>query len=369
MKKAINAITFFFIFQWCFGQDAESVMTKYKASIAKIQTLSYEINRVDTFVSGNAWNISGYCHFRREPDNKLFGFNFLAKRKDVPQQAWYDGQYFFSINHELKNFNVDHNPGRYVLGHPGGQMVSPDFFVADTGYTTMSVTDTQEQYILRLQFPDIPEHGITNKYKLLYLDKKSYFPQKIFAHHEAGNDAKQVTVLTFSNLLINDPKSEEQFTNKEFLASYELMERAGKNELETLVGKDAPGFTLQTFSGQSVNLQKLKGKLVLLDFWEVWCTPCVQSMPKVQAMHEKYGGKGLVVLGVSLDKNIASSKSLAERKKLTFANLLGNEETKKGYKVVAVPEYILIDKTGKIILAQAGFSEDIEKIIIEKLGS
>lgn len=81
-----------------------------------------------------------------------------------------------------------------------------------------------------------------------------------------------------------------------------------------------------------MSLQNMRGKLVLLDFWEIWCGPCVQSMPKIQA------------------------------------NLLGNEHTKSGYKVNAIPEYILIDKEGKVILAQAGFTDDIEKIIKEKLG-
>ena len=161
----------------------------------------------------------------------------------------------------------------------------------------------------------------------------------------------------------------ENMRDKESLASYELKVPQDKNELEVLIGKPAPDFALESFTGQKVNLQNMRGKLVLLDFWEVWCGPCVQSMPKIQAMHEKYAGKGLVILGVTIDReNYSSNKLFVQKKQFTFPNLLGNEQTRSGYKVNAIPEYILIDKEGKVILAQAGFTDDIEKIIKEKLG-
>ncbi len=367
--RIVSMLTiFFYSIQFCTAQDAEAVMKKYQEAISNIQLLSYEINRIDTFASGGVWNNNGYCHLRREPGDKMFGFSFVGKRKDIPDQAWYDGQYFFSINHEKKSYGINRTPSPGVLGSPGGQMVSPEFIRADTGYTALSVSGTADQYILRLQFPDIREHDISNHNKFLYLDKKTYLPQKIISYNDAL-DKKNVQVRTFSKILVNDRSSEQQLANKELLTSYTQLVRSTKNELEVLIGKEAPAFALQSFAGQPVNLQDLRGKMVLLDFWEVWCGPCIQSMPKVQAMHEKYGEKGLVVLGVTLDKNnLSSNKLFAEKKKFTFTNTLGNEQTEKSYKVNAIPEYILIDKTGKIILAQAGFSEEIEKMIKEKLG-
>jgi hypothetical protein len=61
-------------------------------------------------------------------------------------------------------------------------------------------------------------------------------------------------------------------------------------------------------------------------------------MPKVQAMHEQYGSKGLVVLGLTLDKNnYSSNKLFAEKRQLKFSNLIGDENIKSGYKVDAIP--------------------------------
>lgn len=360
------------IFTFCvlpaYAQDASAIMKRYSEAIAKIELLSYKINRVDTFVNGTVWNKTGDCHFRRLPQNKLLGFAFSGKRSDVPSQAWYDGQYFFNIDHDKKSYRVDYSPSGGILGHPGGQMVAQELLKADTGITSMSVVETPDHYILRLNFPDVKEYDITNKYKLLHLDKRTYLPQSIIASLHSL-DKKQVSVKYFSDVVINDPATMEKMRDKELLASYELKVSQDKNELAELIGKPAPDFGLESFTGQKVNLQNMRGKLVLLDFWEVWCGPCVQSMPKIQAMHEKYAGKGLVVLGVTLDKdNYASNKLFVQKKQLTFPHLLGDEQTISGYKVNAIPEYILIDEAGKVILAQAGFTDDIEKIIKEKLG-
>lgn len=368
MKKLIILTIFSYSYKLCIAQDAAMVMKRYQEAISKINYLAYDINRIDTFVSGTVWNKSGVCNLRRNPLDDEFGFSFSGKRNDVPEIGCYDGKYFFSVNHDQKTYEARHKPGPGILGHPGGQMVSEEFIRADTGYKSISVAETPEHFVLQFQFPDIPEYDVRNRTKKLFLDKKTFLPQHIISYQHSL-DKKQVQIRTFSKLVINDPNSDQEIDIKESMATYKQLNPSTKNELAELVGREAPQFSLQTFTGRPVSLEQLRGKLVLLDFWEVWCGPCIQSIPKVQAMHEKYSGKGLVVLGVTLDKdNLSSNKLFTEKKKLTYSNGLGNEEMEKTYKVNAIPEYILIDQSGKIILAQAGFSDEIEKKITEKLG-
>src|SRR5512135_2008759 len=64
----------------------------------------------------------------------------------------------------------------------------------------------------------------------------------------------------------------------------------------------APDFVLKDIEGKDVHLSDYKGKLVLLEFWATWCPPCKATIPDLIALQAKYAGKGLVVLGVSLDE-------------------------------------------------------------------
>ena len=67
-------------------------------------------------------------------------------------------------------------------------------------------------------------------------------------------------------------------------------------------GKAAPEFTLTDLQGKQITLADLKGKTVLLDFWTTWCPPCRADGPALDKLHSKYGGKELVIVGVSVSE-------------------------------------------------------------------
>src|SRR4030042_294631 len=64
----------------------------------------------------------------------------------------------------------------------------------------------------------------------------------------------------------------------------------------------APDFTLKTIDGQEITLSKLKGKVVLLDFWATWCGPCRESIPHLIQLYKAYREKGFEVIGMSVNK-------------------------------------------------------------------
>src|SRR5438046_4004117 len=78
----------------------------------------------------------------------------------------------------------------------------------------------------------------------------------------------------------------------------------------------APSFALKDLSGNVVSRESLRGKVVLLDFWATWCVPCRKSMPELQAMHDKFGSRGLSIIGVSIDeRGVAQVMKFVARKK------------------------------------------------------
>ena len=113
-----------------------------------------------------------------------------------------------------------------------------------------------------------------------------------------------------------------------------------------------------------VSLKDLKGKVVLLDFWEVWCAPCIQSMPKVQQLYEQYGPKGLSVYGIVNDTaNVAASRQMIKKRSVSFPMLQGSRQLQQLYGTNSVPLYVVINREGVVMLISEGFSEEVEAAI------
>jgi thiol-disulfide isomerase/thioredoxin len=113
-------------------------------------------------------------------------------------------------------------------------------------------------------------------------------------------------------------------------------------------------------NSQPLQLNSLRGKVVLLDFWAIWCGPCVGEMPQVQRVHELYAGKGLVVIGVHHNSVPGDRvREFVHKKGLTFPVALDDAlgGTCGGYNVSAFPTKMLIGRDGKVL--RTGFHNDL----------
>lgn len=137
------------------------------------------------------------------------------------------------------------------------------------------------------------------------------------------------------------------------------------------VPRAAPAFSLKTPMGETVTLESLKGKLVLVDFWATWCVPCVKAMPDMQKLHTQYAAKGFTVVGISIDDEGAKKVSpfLAKSKvKFTYPILLDSGDIWKQWSVKSIPSVMLV-KDGQIIKHWSGKIDvkEIEMTIKETL--
>jgi thiol-disulfide isomerase/thioredoxin len=130
----------------------------------------------------------------------------------------------------------------------------------------------------------------------------------------------------------------------------------------------APDFTLQTLDGREVNLSRLKGKVVLLDFWATWCSPCRQSIPHLVHLYKTYQKNGLEVIGMNVDRGDRDTvRHFVKSMDIPYPIAITPQDVERSYGVTGLPITILIDKEGKIREKIAGFSSEIAKQITSKV--
>lgn len=140
---------------------------------------------------------------------------------------------------------------------------------------------------------------------------------------------------------------------------------AGAAQAGQAAGKRAAEFSLPGLQGGMTQLAELRGKVVLLDFWATWCEPCTKELPELEKLHRELAAQGVVVVGVSLDKERKNALELSTTLKLTF-KLLHDPEGKVAelYDPPKMPSSYIIDRDGVVRFVNEGFTgaADVAKL-------
>lgn len=341
------------------AQDVSKIVQQYKTAIANIEILHCQVEQLDTFLTGDVRYHLGQLTMLRNQGDALFGFQYKAS-KDVGGEALYDGLSEFQINHKQKTYELNTNPKSYILGSPGGQLVIPEMMNYQDPEITPELLENDQYFVLRYPYPDLEEYDVRLREKKIFLDKVTFLPIKVIQRQESLGK-KQVITRMISAIQVNREEDLKGF-QKDFLSSYEMVvEDMGKDIHADLLNTKVKNFQLETFSGEHISIQPQTAKLLLLDFWEVWCGPCVQSMPKVQELSDKYGPEGLDVVGVLMDPNSQdSAERLTNKKRVDFTQALGSKELRSYFRVFSIPQYILIDQNGIIQHIYLGYDDEME---------
>ncbi len=116
------------------------------------------------------------------------------------------------------------------------------------------------------------------------------------------------------------------------------------------VDDTAPEFSITADNGQTVTRSNFGGKLLVLNFWATWCTPCIQELPSLDEFQRELASQGVVVLGVSVDKDEKAYKRFLERAKVSFLTTRDpDNKVNSAYGTFKFPETYIINRDGKVV--------------------
>ena len=154
---------------------------------------------------------------------------------------------------------------------------------------------------------------------------------------------------------------------------------SGKEELRTksderylpMVGKPSPSLMFKALDGREVDLEKLRGKVVLLNFWATWCPPCIEEIPNVRAAYERFNKDGFEIVGVSFDAERPRLEEVIKRERVPWPQYFdgaGRDAAPgKDFGILHWPSMWLLDRNGVIryISAGAGLERKIAALLKE----
>jgi cytochrome c biogenesis protein CcmG/thiol:disulfide interchange protein DsbE len=121
------------------------------------------------------------------------------------------------------------------------------------------------------------------------------------------------------------------------------------------VGDVAPDFTRTDFASKTLKLSDHRGKLVLLNFWATWCPPCREEMPLFSRWQRELKGKGLQVIGVSMDDDAAAAKVFLAQFPVAYPVVMGDVKLAETFGgVLGLPLSYLIDAQGRVVARYQG---------------
>ena len=148
---------------------------------------------------------------------------------------------------------------------------------------------------------------------------------------------------------------------------------AAKGQLKNMEALGKPvALAFEAVDGRKVDLAKLKGKVVLIDFWATWCGPCVAELPNVKKTYTKFHNRGFEIVGISLDSNKKKLADFVADNDMAWAQHFDGKGWKNQFAVEfgirSIPAMWLIDREGNLrdMKARDGLEAKVEKLLGDK---
>lgn len=132
-----------------------------------------------------------------------------------------------------------------------------------------------------------------------------------------------------------------------YVGTHRRTSRIAPNAASTAAA--APHLTMVDLDGRSWNTATLKGKVVLVNFWAAWCTPCADEVPKLVGLQDKYGRDGFQTIGISMEDKESALRGFYHKYRMNYPVVIGSPQIAQDYGgILGLPTTFLVGRDGRI---------------------
>lgn len=361
---------------------ADSILQKMSDKLNSLKNISYDYQLELNYSSENYHDkLEGHVFLDFQKSDTIIGLKYQIDNelaKDV-----FNGTEKFELNKKDKTFELNIHPKKssfHRMTFFYNSIITfknalPEIISNKTIPKTLSDTiiNNTPFYVVRFSLfkKSIGRLGgfdsITGNRNIIYqviVDKKRDLPFQVIETNDVNNDFKKTT---FTNINTNPQQPSELFW---YYSTYtDEYKPAKPKEISRLipVGSIALDWTLPLYNkNENISLFGLRGKAVLLDFWFKNCGPCIESVPHLNAINEKFKNKKFELLSINTWDSQKDIAWFCDKHKVTYKVLMNGKELAEKYGAFGFPTVILLDKEGKVLYSATGFDYSKVEKLIEK---
>lgn len=332
------------------------------------------------------------CAFVREPEDSLFGSYFdvtATSREGGVEQNTYNGDYFVSCIDQKGMISQGKDALRdlkkrahnYLLYYPFNNIKNSELAFIDST-DLIFVEEAKINHWDCYHFQVVEGVDTASMVKILgarfdfWINKTDLMPIQYAVYYQVdlmGVVSDQYEEFTLDSYRLNHLNRHE-FRTLEWYAenacSMQSYEAHSKKQESLKVGDIVPKWDLTTNQKQTIHSSNHGYKLVLFDFFYQSCFPCLKAIPMLNRLNEKYGDKGLLIVGIdNVDPKDERFYEFVNERKMAYPIAVSENYLDKDFQVSSYPAMFLMDNAGKLLYLSSGFGTGSEKEVDELLDS